>query len=282
MQVTSTQPNRRQSVADNLRLATRRMIVMGPPGSGKSTFSASASKFAGDTLPVNPPCVAEDVVVIQGDTEGMLGPLSCGISVPHIFDMTDCPDWDTYMRTIRTDLRKEILPMVQDGQVRIIIVDMSLVNTLINAKIMPDNQKAWGAVKYEGMMFYKLFSSLRGCTVIANAQIKTTESPGETIQAAAAATARAVGGERSLYTADVYKGVGGMWADNSSLTVSIERKQVKDPANPAAKKVLKSTIYTQTNARFEGKSRFGSALLPEEPGSRTLYSIMKQVYGESL
>lgn len=250
---------------------------MGPPGSGKSTLSASASNFAGDTLPLAKPVVCKDVAVIQGDAEGMVGARAVGMDIPNIYDMTACRDFTSYLKQLDADLR-ELRAEVASGAIKYVIVDLALPNTLLQAEIKPDNQKAWGEIRYHGMMLYKRFSALAGATIIANCQIKTSEAPGETMQAAAAQAARAVGGERNTYTADICKGVLAMWADNSSLTLSVERKIDRT----SKERTPKTWVYTQSNGKFEAKSRFGSVLLPVEPGTRTLNSILRQVYGEAL
>lgn len=280
MQVASPpRPSRRQSIVENVRQSNRRMLVMGPPGSGKSTFSASASAFAGDTLPLKERVVCKDVAVIQGDTEGMLGAYSAGLEIPNVYDMTVCNSYDEYVTTLRADLR-EIAADVKAGTIKFLIVDLALPNRLLQVKLKPSNQKEWGELGFEGFMFFKMFSGLRGCTVIGNAQIKTTESPGETAQAAAAAAAKSVGGERNTYTMDLVKGVGFQWQEHSSLTVSVERKLMRDPITKA--KQPEYRIHTQSNGKFEAKSRFGSVLNAELPGTMTLNAILRQGYGEAL
>jgi energy-coupling factor transporter ATP-binding protein EcfA2 len=258
-----------------LRGGTRRIFIMGPTGSGKSTLSVSASEFAGDSLPLEKRVLCKDVAVIQGDSEGMVGALAVGLDCPNIYDYSNVADYTAYERQLADDL-KEIKELVRGGEVKYVIVDLGLPNTLLQSMIKPENQKAWGEIRYHGMMLYKRFSGLAGATIIANSQIKTSEAPGETIQAAAAANARATGGERSTYTADLCKGVVSMWSDNSSLTLSVDRRIDRATKQP------KTNIYTQSNGKFEAKSRFGSVLKPVEPGSRTLHSILRQVYGEAL
>lgn len=270
---------RRQSTSQNMRGGTRRILFEGPPGSGKSTYSASASNFAGDNLPLTEPVVCKDVAVIQGDNEGMVGARSCGLEIPNIFDMTNCASWDEYKSQLTADL-KELGPMVASGEIKFLIVDLGFADTLLQSQVKPAQQKDWGIIRFESMMFFKAFSRLVGATIIGNCQIKASEAPGELVGAANAATAKAIGGERSTFCADLSKGMGQLWKDNVSLLATVERTLTRDPVTKQKSAEVK--VYTQPNGKFEAKSRFGNVLKPVESGAETLNSLLRRCYGENL
>jgi hypothetical protein len=59
--------------------SNRRIVVMGSKGTGKTTFSVSASQFAGDRI-TGEVRQCKDTLVIQGDSEGVMGATDAGLT----------------------------------------------------------------------------------------------------------------------------------------------------------------------------------------------------------
>jgi len=266
-----------KSASESLKTANRRILVMGPRGTGKTTFAVSASRYAGDTVGGDPR-KCDDVLVIQGDNEGHMGAMDAGLIPGMVLDTTDCNDWAAYQSRLAGGLRELERPLF-DGTIKVVIIDLSWPAKLIDRSIDPSVQKDWKLVANEGGRLFRALSGLKGVTVIGVAQIKASSSPGETQQSIDAGTAKAIGGERSTFTVDLPKGIATMWLDNCSFCFTREAKRVKD-----AKGVVKREFrtLTQSSAKFEAKSRAETKLAPTEPGNRSLYALLREVYGEAL
>lgn len=255
---------------------TRRVMVIGAGGTGKTTFSVSASKHAGDTIPRASRVICDDVVVFQGDAEGIAGAYHAGFAPGYVYDLSDCTTWDLFDRRLCEALA-DIRPLC-GTQVRFAVIDLGLAQRLISAHVKPAVQKDWNAVSSLGEKLFHAFSGLPGTTIIANAHIKSSQGVTETAQAIDSANARAIGGERAKFTADLNKGVGQIWKDNCSLQVLREMKRVKSGDSVA----ISFFSHTQPNMRFEAKSRFCGMLKPTEPGERSLRALLTQAYGDAL
>lgn len=259
---------------------SRRIIVMGAPGTGKTTFSLSASRHAGDVIG-GKSAVCSDVAVLQGDSNGIAGAIDAGLTPGLVVDMTVCQTWPEYSKLLTAAL-VELKPLVDAGTVQYLVVDLSLPAKLLIDHIKPGDQQGWGKVAVESMTFYKAFGFLRGATIIANAQIKSAVAAVENSVAQAAAEAKAVGGERATFTADLVKSFYALWSENSSLTVSRELKKKRNPMKPNEPATAEFFSHCYGSSRFECKSRHQTKLLPTEPGARTLHSLLKDCYGENL
>lgn len=268
------------SAADNVRMATRRVVVMGSMASGKTTLSISASSHAGDVIGQSA-VQCTDTVLLSGDQEGVIGALDAGLTPRAVVDMTTCKTWQEY-QTLLAQAFGELLPLIKSKDVKFIVVDMALPAKLIIEMVAPKDIKDWGKVAAEGLKFYQVFGALRGATIIANVQIKSAIAVVETAAGAAGAEAKAIGGERATFTADLTKSIFAPWAENSSLVLSREVKRKADPMKKDAPSARHFFTHTQSNSRMEAKSRFGSKLKATEPGERTLNSLLREAYGESL
>ncbi len=271
------------SATENLKQSNRRLLVVGPRASGKTTLSLSASKYAPDVLPApgatTERIVCEDVLVIQGDNEGIMGAMDAGLEPGHVADMTMVKDWAAY-KTRLAQVLTEMKPKFDDGTIGVIIIDLGFPARLIDRSIDPSVQKDWKMVATEGGVLFRALSGLRGVTVIGNAQIKASVSmANETQVTADAATAKAIGGERSTFTVDLPKGIAAHWLDNCSLVLAREAKRVKGRDGTLTRTFR---THTQSSAKFEAKSRAGSKLAPTEPGDRALRSMLACAYGEGL
>lgn len=261
-----------QSASEYLKGANRRVLVVGAPGTGKTTFSVSASKHAGDRIPANPKVQCSDVVVFSGDNEGIQGAVDAGLVPAAVVALESVGSWVLYQKVVREAL-DQLRPKFESGELTNIVVDLELPGRLIDEAISPEVQKDWKLVANEGTKLFKLFSGLSGVTVIGNAQLKAASSPGETNQAIDAANAKSVGGERALYTTDLHKGVKQLWINNNSLMVAREAKRER------VGKDTKITYYSHTESshKFEAKSRFRSVIAAVEPGEVTLRNMLARM-----
>lgn len=267
-----------QTATQSLATGCRRIIVAGPRGSGKTTFSVSASRFAGDLIP-GAHRLCKDVLVVQGDTEGIMGAHDAGLEPGMVLDMTRMKTWQEYLNRLR-DALIEVWPMKRSGALKVIVIDLAMVSKLIDRAVPANTDKDWKHVAAMGQDFFHLFDKFTGVTVIGNTQMKVSTVWGEGTKKGAneaalnTADARAIGGERSAFTIDLPKGVGNPWLDHASFIFMRRVRRTKDGR-------VYSTI-TQSSAQHEAKSRSQSKLEPTEPGENTLHSLMRRAYGNAL
>lgn len=268
------------SSGQSLKSAARVLVVLGPPGSGKTTLSVSASSFAGDTISGGHR-LCKDLVLISGDAEGVAGAMDAGLEPRAVADLTVCETWAAYQKALASVI-EELKPLVDKGEVKYVVIDLALPGKLILDHVKPQQISDWPKVAAEGMMLYKSLRYLRGATIIANSQIKSSVGAVENDVAKAAAEAKAVGGERATFTLDLPKGIFSPWVENASLMLAREVKKQRDPMKKDAPARRVYFTHTSANARFETKSRFNSKIAPTEPGERSLNSILRDAYGENL
>ena len=269
------------TATQNLKHSNRRVLVVGARASGKTTLSMSASRYAGDTLPaageVRPRVVCEDTLVIQSDNEGIMGAMDAGLEPKYVLDMTAVSDWAAYTKRLAEGLT-ELKGPLTNGTIRVVIIDLAGPAKLIDRSIDPSVQKDWKLVANEGARLFRSLSGLAGVTVIGNAQIKAAVSMVNEAQATAdAATAKAIGGERSTFTVDLPKGIASPWLDNCSFVLTREARRVKDARGNV---VRAYRTLTQSSSRFEAKSRAESKLAPTEAGHHTLHALLTRAYGD--
>ena len=266
-----------QSASESLKQSNRRILVMGPRGTGKTTLSISASSFAGPLIS-GEHRTCKDVLLIQGDNEGVMGAMDVGLEPGLVLDMTDIDTWDLYQRKLVAGM-KEVKPRIDAGEIKIIVIDLNWPARLIDKSIDPANQKDWKLVQNEGIALFRMLASLKGVTVIGNAQIKTSAVIAETAHSENVSHAKAIGGERSTYTVDLPKGIATMWLDNCSFIFTREAKRVRDAKGNLTRELR---TLTQSSNKYEAKSRACSKLKPIEPGDRSLHALLSEAYGEAL
>jgi hypothetical protein len=257
-----------KSAQDAVDNGAKRIIVSGSPSTGKSLFSVSASSHSGETLPAQD-AIATDVAVLQTDANGVQGAISGGLTPGLVADYSALESYDELRKQLASDLM-DLKPMVADGRIKFVIVELTHISNLLLNKLKPDSPALWGKVGAEGMTIYQAFSVLKGATVIANAHLRAAASPVESAGAAEAANAKAVGGARSLLEVDLPKSILAPWRNNASLEIARESRRTKDG--------MEFFSHTQSDAKFPAKSRFGAVLKPIEPGERTLNSILRACY----
>lgn len=256
---------------------------MGPRGTGKTTFAVSASLHAGDTIEGG---VREcrDVLVVQGDTEGIMGAVDAGLHPGMVLDMCDCPSWTAYKSRLAKGL-SELRPKIDDGTVKVIIIDLALPAALIVEELKPSQIADWQAVKAQGLVLFRAFSSLKGVTVVGVCQVQSSTVLGEgTAKGAAAgavdaAMALAIGGERSAFKEDLVKGIATPWLDHTSFIFTRDSKRVRGQDGNLRKEFH---TLTQSSMKYPAKSRAESVLPSRLPGKVTLRYILNKVYGESV
>ena len=164
--------SRRLSVVECLQRSNRRILVIGAPGTGKTTFSCSASELAGEKLPVTAePLLLSDTAYIQGDNEGVVGAYRAGLEPGAVYDVSPVNKWDDYLRELIAILR-ECKGESDAGRLKYLVIDLAHPTRLISEKIDPSVQKDWKEVAALGAQLFRAFNPLRGVTVIGNAQIK--------------------------------------------------------------------------------------------------------------
>lgn len=259
-----------QSASQAINSANRRILVVGSGGTGKTTFSISASKFAGDRIPSGERVNCQDVLLIQGDSEGVMGAVSSGLVPGSVLDMTPIQSWPAYCQMLEQKL-KAADSLFKDGSIKVIVIDLAHPQNLILEFIKPSDVQGWGRVAAEGRKLFYAFSKLTNVTVIGNAQVKAAQGPVETSEAAIAANAKAVGGERAQITIDLVKGIKQPWIDNASFVLQRQIKRVRGEVH--------YMTHTTASMRHEAKSRAQNVLNPTEDGSITLRALLARAYG---
>ena len=273
-----------QSAKESLKTSNRRILVMGPRGTGKTTFAVSASAKAGDTL-TGEVRDCDDVLVIQGDTEGIMGAVDAGLHPGMVLEMTDCDTWPAYQARLINGL-KELADKLTDGTIKVIVIDLAHPAQLIVSHVAPTQISDWQAVKAEGAKLFRAFSRYRGVTVVGICQVTSAmvlgegSSKGAQAGAIDAATALAIGGERSTFKEDLVKGVATPWLDHTSFIFTRDSKRKRSDDGKGFRKEF--FTLTQSTMKFAAKSRAESVLPQLLPGERSLRSILNQVYGESV
>lgn len=288
-----------QSAAQSLQKSNRIIVVTGPRATGKTTFSVSASQFAGrhiegdldENKERRRTRQCKDVLIIQGDKEGVLGAMDMGLHPAFVVDMTDCTSWTVYYQRLK-DALKEAQPLVEDGTLKVVVVDLNFPAKLIERHVEdgikrnPEQHvqlgmKDWRIVANCGLALHQVFSQLLGVTVVANAQVKASFSAMETAAAADAAQARAIGGERSKFSIDLPKGIATPWLDNASFMFARHLHFAKErDADGERKREYRITM--QSSATYEAKSRAQNRLPRNPLGVSTLRHILEQAYGKAI
>lgn len=274
--MTDYKPKLAQGAIESIKKSARRLVVGGSPGVGKTTFSISASSFAGNFIPNKERIQCKDVAILQSDNEGVLGAVRAGFVPAYVYDFTTVSDWKTYERKLIEAL-KDLKPLADSGDLRVLVVDLATPGRLIHRHVNPQKINEWPRVSELGEQFFRAFDVFKGVTVIGNTQLKASQSIAETTQAIDSANAKAMGGERSTYTSDLVKGVSQVWAEHSSLWITRELKRKR--VSPTETRAEYFT-HTQSNAKFEAKSRMRDVLKPTEPGECTLRSLLEKAYGD--
>lgn len=252
----------------------RRILVGGSPGTGKTTFSYSASAHAGDTLPqVMVQCL--DVAHLEGDIGGHEGGMDANLQPAMLFDMTVFDTWAAYEKAVMA----YIVEIKEASEIKVLVVDLSLPTKLLVEEVKPQNPADWNKVGGMGLRFFRAFNQLSGVTIIGNSQLKSAIGIVENDVAKAAAEAKSSGGERSTFEFDMVKSVLSPWYENGEAFAR-EVKRVKEVKEGKATWKREYFTHTSTNPRFPTKSRHHSKLPPTLAGNITLWNILNKLYAK--
>lgn len=272
-----------------IKNSTRRINILGLGGTGKTTFSHSMSEYAGDIIGQfkDAPVTCKDTVVFCGDNEGIKGAMDAGLVPGYVSDLTSCETWDEYLKIMTSDIN-ELLPLVASKQIKVVIVDMALPAQLMIDKVDPTQIKDWASVRTLALTFYNMLGAMKGATIITNIQLKpltvidSQKNPDAAAAQRAAQDAVSGGGERNTFGADLAKPIYKIFHENASYTFSRDTKRIFNPMKKTNSVSVKFITHCSPNGRFDAKNRSLNQISGEQPGERTLRSIMKEIYGENL
>jgi hypothetical protein len=259
--------------------SNRRIVVMGSKGTGKTTFSVSASQFAGDRI-TGEVRQCTDTLVIQGDSEGVMGATDAGLIPSYVLDMTHTKTWAAYEQLVVKGLT-ELKPKLDDGTIKVIVIDLAYPARLIEDEIAPKDPAGWSRVKAKGSSLYRALAGLKGVTVVANCQVKASAPLIPNQSAEHAAEARAIGGEVSQLTMALTNGIAELWRDNASFILTRESRRGKAGLNGTEGPATYWT-FTQSTKKYQAASRAKSILPAKMEGDITLRAILNKVYGDAI
>lgn len=256
---------------------------MGAKGTGKTSLAVSASEHAPEVLDVTvtAPVDCKDVVVIQLDTEGILGAVDLGLE-PRVIDLSSYDTWQSTERALANAL-KELKPLCASGEVKYVAIDLGELDMKIRAHVNPQASTDWEAVRAEGLKVFRALTALK-VTLIGMSHTKAAfsafEAPKAGVSKELASTlegkeARAVGGERAQLTMDLSTGVAQPWRVNASMILVRERKRKMDFTTK--KTTFEFVTHTQGSQKFEAGNRAMTKLAPIEKCS--LKAMLRKVYG---
>lgn len=223
------------------------MVLLGSPKTGKTTFVASGSKNAPDTVETHGEHVdASDVLLIQRDAGGHMGPVDLNYD-PNVADLSGLDNWPA----LNGALAKVIVQAtaeVKAGRLCVVGIDLSSValdivsnaagagvsmrDRLSNADLtFKASEVDWNKVSAEGVVLYRALRSLP-CLVVGMCHMKMVynapvDLKKEGPDAQLKREVGAVGGETGRIMADVAKGVMAPWIANSSFIFAREKNGTK-------------------------------------------------------
>lgn len=259
-------------------LSSRVLLVLGSKSVGKTTFCVSGSQYTPATLPAKPTIHCKDVVILQSDTGGVLGPLALGLE-PDVVDLSGCTkmqDWDKLFNEAVRDLR----PLFANGTYRVLGIDLTALDKMWRqvfvAEAETDSPKNWDSVSAKALAVYRMLRDLPNVTLVGMAHVNVPAEIASRTDATvltrmqASRDAQAVGGERATMTADLSKGFKSVWVNNADAVLALRRKKEGG--------VAKHTVRLTPNKSIESGGRWESYFKDEEPA--LLYPMLKTVYGD--
>jgi len=153
-----------------------RILVYGPPKTGKTFLGLTASKFYPTSLPAGEMTDLDDVIYLDFD-DGLSGLSEQNLSVPRI-DLSKL-DGKGLVDAL-TEVPKAITPRIKEGQTKTVVIDtISTLNTMLVAHY----KQAYPDPRHQGIMYneilrshLKFFNSIRmlpcNILVLSHAQFK--------------------------------------------------------------------------------------------------------------
>lgn len=260
---------------------TRVLVVMGAKSTGKTTFTVTGSAHAPAKLPTTPRVACHDVVLLQNDTNGVLGPYAIGLE-PLVVDLSDAQsmqDWDKRFN----EAFKELQPLFAARKLSILGIDFSMMDKLWRdlyiAQAETDSPKNWDSVGAKSLAVYRMLRRLPNATIVCMthvnvpAEIASKQDPNVLVRQQEARDAQAVGGQRATTTTDLSKSAKGPWWANADAILTMRRKKLSDGKFDYVVRVAPSN-------KVEAGGRWESLFSAEEPAH--LRTLLKKVYGDAI
>ncbi len=266
------------------------ILLMGPPKTGKTTFTCSGSRFAEDAVIPSKPLDTPDVLLISLDAEGYAGAIGSGYN-PRVEDLSGLRSFSELNRAIASTIQ-EARKLIEKGELGIVGIDLGALANFILLLAAGDagavesdmvskdldfgaRNVNWQQVSAMGLMVYRALRVLP-CTVIGMAHPRITENnfvmdsdsakitPAMREKDALKRDAGAIGGKASKLTADLTKGVVTPWVHNASNIFARDVSLTELPGhtfrNPKVKREFMTHLHS--NEVYSVGSRFASQLPP--------------------
>lgn len=261
---------------------SRVLVVAGAKSTGKSTFVVSGSKHAPSEFPVKTRVECSDVVLIQNDTGGSLGPLGAGLE-PLVIDLSGAKnkqEWDKLFN----EAFKELMAGFTEGKHRILGIDLTALDKMLRdqyvAQSANDSPKDWEQVTSKARAVYVMLRSLPNVTLIGMthlavvAEIVSKSDPTILARQQEARNVVAVGGERSTITYSLAKGHKELWLHNADQVFVMRRKRAAAPGQKAS-----YLVRLEGNSQIEAGGRWRPFFDADEQPAH-LGQLLKKVYGD--
>lgn len=260
---------------------SRVLLVAGAKSTGKTTFVCSASKYAtDDVLPLKTSVECSDVVLVQNDTGGSLGPLGLGLE-PLVVDLSGAKnkvEWDKLFN----EAYKELYAGFSEGKFRILGIDLTALDKLLREQYVMQSEKPqpqdWERVTSKARAVYVMLRALPNVTLVGmtHLAVKTEmiNDPALLQRAHDALDAVAVGGERSVTTYALTKGHKEVWTHNADQVFVMRRQRAKGSGQGAT-----YSVRLEGNSKVEAGGRWRPYFDADEQPAH-LGKLMKKVYGD--
>lgn len=292
-----------QSASELLGKGHSSILLMGPPKTGKTTFTCSGSRHAEDSVIPSKQTDCSDVLLINLDAEGYAGALGSGYN-PRVVDFSHMKSFHQLNNAIAKAI-VEAKKAVILGELNVVGIDLGALanfilllaagdagatdHSLTNADLeLTAQQVNWQQVSAMGLMVYRALRVLP-CTVVGMAHPRLTDNnfhleKKEVTQAQIEKhelkrDSSAVGGVASKLTADLTKGVVTPWVHNASHIFARDVNVVQGPNHTFRKPDVRKEFMTHlhSNETYSVGTRFASKLPPST--DKSLRWILAQCRG---
>lgn len=247
------------------------LFICGSKGTGKTTFVTSGSKFITRKYSREEPIHCDDVVILQGDTNGTLGPAALGL-IPQVIDLSAITDLETWLTAV-----KKVLPELRKGfeskDFRILGVDLGQVDRLLRAKVGSSTQ-GWVEAGNKAKDVYDLLRSLPNAILAGMSHLQVPLELAASSTTSDRRDAVSVGGQKATLVSSLFQGHRNAWVPNADHVIVTLRKR---PTTGNATLPTYSVLL-QNTAKYEAGGRWESYFQPEEPAN--LRAMLTKVYGE--
>lgn len=250
------------------------LFICGSKGTGKTTFVTTGSKFITRKYSREEPIFCDDVVILQGDTNGTLGPAALGL-IPQVIDLSAVTRIDAWI-----DAVKQALPEVRKGfenkTLRILGVDLGQVDRLLRDGV--EDAKGWVAAGKKAKDVYDMLRSLPNAILAGMSHLQVPLELARDNVATDRREAVSVGGAKSTMVSNLFQSHRNIWVANADHVLVTERKRPVVGTSNVEAKPLRYVVHTQHTSKYEAGGRWESYFQPEEPAD--LRAMLTKVYGE--